>query len=107
MSYYRHHVFFCTNRRDDGSRCCAQFEAQAARDHMKGRVKALGLAVPGGVRVNNAGCLDRCDQGPVVVVYPEAVWYTYVDQDDLDEIVREHLQGGRPVQRLRIPDPKG
>ena len=46
--------------------------------------------------------MDRCEQGPVVVVYPEAVWYTYVDREDLDELIREHLQNGRSVERLRI-----
>lgn len=72
------------------------------RDYVKQRVKALGLAGKGGVRINTAGCLDRCSEGPVVVVYPEEVWYTYVDQDDLDEIIVEHLQHGRVVERLRI-----
>lgn len=102
MSYYSHHVFLCCNQRDDGRPCCAQYSAQSARDYMKARVKALGLSGPGKVRVNNAGCLDRCDLGPVLVVYPEAAWYTYVDQADIDEIVREHLQNGRPVARLKI-----
>ena len=102
MSYYRHHVFFCTNLRADGSACCQQFGAQAMRDYVKQRVKALGLAGKGGVRINTAGCLDRCAEGPVMVVYPEEVWYTYVDQEDLDEIIDEHLQNGRVVDRLRI-----
>jgi len=72
------------------------------RDYAKGKVKALGLAGKGKVRVNKAGCLDRCDEGPVIVVYPEEVWYTYVDQSDIDEIVEEHLKNGRVVERLRI-----
>lgn len=72
------------------------------RDYAKARVKALKLAGPGKVRINTAGCLDRCKQGPVIVVYPEAVWYSYVDQEDIDEIIREHLQNGRVVERLRI-----
>ena len=80
MSYYQHHIFFCLNQRDNGEACCAQHDAQAGFDHCKSRVKAAGLAGPGGVRVNKAGCLDRCAGGPVAVVYPEAVWYTYVDQ---------------------------
>jgi (2Fe-2S) ferredoxin len=54
------------------------------------------------VRVNKAGCLDRCAGGPVAVVYPEAVWYTYVDRNDLDEIVDSHLLQGRVVERLRL-----
>lgn len=103
MSYYRYHVFFCTNLREDGSQCCAQCDAQEMRDRMKNRTKELGIAGPGGVRVNNAGCLDRCSEGPVVVVYPEGTWYTYVDNEDIDEIVREHLLEGRVVERLLIP----
>ena len=66
------------------------------------RVKALGLAGEGRVRINQAGCLDRCAEGPCVVVYPEAVWYTYVDRADVDEILEEHVRHGRIVERLRI-----
>ncbi len=102
MSYYRYHLFFCTNLRDDGSQCCQQCDAQAARDYVKQRVKALGSLIPDKVRINNAGCLDRCAEGPVIVVYPEAVWYTYVDRADLDEIIEEHLVNHRTVDRLRI-----
>lgn len=101
MSYYRHHVFFCTNRRAEGG-CCADFGAEQMREYAKAQVKALGFARPGGVRINSAGCLDRCAEGPVIVVYPEGVWYTYVDRADIDEIIDQHLQQGRPVQRLMI-----
>ncbi len=100
MSYYRHHVFFCTNLREDGSQSCEQCGSRALRDYMKKRVKELGLNGPGQARINTAGCLDRCAQGPVAVVYPEGVWYTFVDRDDLDEIIDEHLVGGRIVKRL-------
>ncbi len=72
------------------------------RDYAKSRVKALGLSGEGKIRVNTAGCLDRCNEGPVLVIYPEAVWYTYVDREDVDEIVSEHLQHGRVVERLKI-----
>lgn len=72
------------------------------RDYVKQRAKALGIAGPGGVRVNKSGCLDRCSEGPVAVVYPEGVWYTYADRDDIDEIVEEHLLNGRVVERLKI-----
>jgi (2Fe-2S) ferredoxin len=61
----------------------------------------------GGVRVNKAGCLDRCAGGPVAVVYPDATWYTYVDQSDIDEIVEKHLVGGAVVERLVLPDNVG
>ena len=105
MSYFGHHIFFCLNQRDAGEACCAQHDAQRAFEHCKARVKSLGLAGPGGVRVNKAGCLDRCAGGPVAVVCPEAVWYTYVDEADIDEIVDSHLRDGRVVERLLLaPD---
>jgi len=102
VSFYKYHLFFCTNLRDDGRQSCQQCGAQALRDYVKERVKALGLAGPGQVRVNNAGCLDRCEQGPVLVVYPEGIWYSYVDKEDLDEIIDEHLCQDRVVERLKI-----
>lgn len=102
MSYYRKHVFFCTNQRDDGSACCADKSAQALRDYAKSRVKALGMSGEGRIRINNSGCLDRCEEGPVIVVYPEGVWYTYVDKEDIDEIIDQHLLKGQVVERLRI-----
>ena len=103
MSYYKRHIFFCLNQRQGGEACCAEHQAQAAFDRCKSRVKAEGLAGPGGVRVNKAGCLDRCAGGPVAVVYPEAVWYTYVNQHDIDDIVDMHLKNGTVVERLLLP----
>ncbi len=103
MSYYQRHIFFCLNERANGEACCAQHDPQAAFAHCKERVKALNLAGPGGVRVNKAGCLDRCAGGPVAVVYPEGVWYSYVDASDIDEIVESHLKNGQVVERLRTP----
>ncbi len=102
-SYYQRHIFFCINERTNGEACCAQFNAQAAFDHCKAQVKKAELAGPGKVRVNKAGCLDRCAAGPVAVVYPEAVWYSYVDLADIDEIVESHLQQGKVVERLLTP----
>lgn len=102
MSFYRYHLFFCTNQREDGRACCAQHGSAKMRDYLKKSVKDQGLAGPGGIRVNTAGCLDRCDKGPVVVVYPEATWYTYVDTEDLDEIMEKHLKGGAVVERLLV-----
>lgn len=104
MSYYKYHVFLCTNQREDGRQACAQCNAPAARDFLKQRTKELGLTGKGGVRINIAGCLDRCAEGPVAVVYPEAVWYTYIDNTDLEDILQRHLIGGEPVERLRLPD---
>jgi len=104
-SYYQRHIFFCLNERKNSEACCARHNAQAAFEHCKAQVKAAGLAGPGQVRVNKAGCLDRCAAGPVAVVYPEGVWYTYVDNSDVDEIVESHLKRGQVVQRLLVaPD---
>ncbi|MEI6761881.1 MAG: (2Fe-2S) ferredoxin domain-containing protein [Betaproteobacteria bacterium] len=102
-SYYERHIFFCLNERKNGEACCAQLQAQQAFDHCKARVKAEGLSGPGQVRVNKAGCLDRCAAGPVAVVYPEAVWYSFVDLQDIDDIVDSHLKQGRVVERLLTP----
>lgn len=103
MSYYLRHVFFCVNQRDAGAACCNNHGAQAMRDYAKERIKALKLdSKSRKVRINTAGCMDRCNEGPVIVVYPEEVWYTYVDKEDIDEIIEEHLGNGRVVERLRI-----
>lgn len=106
-AYFKRHIFFCLNERKNNEACCAQHDAQAAFDQCKSRVKELGLAGPGQVRVNKAGCLDRCAAGPVAVVYPEGVWYTYVDPSDIDEIVDSHLKNGQVVTRLLVPEHLG
>ncbi|HEY0819033.1 MAG TPA: (2Fe-2S) ferredoxin domain-containing protein [Rhizobacter sp.] len=103
MTYFKRHIFFCLNQRENGEDCCADHNAKAGFDHCKSRVKSEKLAGPGGVRVNKAGCMDRCAGGPVAVVYPEAVWYTYVDETDIDEIVESHLKNGVVVERLVLP----
>ena len=90
MSYYQRHVFFCANIREGGKMCCGNHGAQEMRDYAKQKIKALGLNGQGKVLINSAGCFDRCGEGPVLVVYPEAVWYTYASKDDIDEIV-EHV----------------
>ena len=102
MSHYKYHVFFCTNQRDDGKACCENHNAQALRDYAKNRCKKLGMRGEGKVRINSAGCLDRCSEGPVMVVYPEGVWYTYQGASDIDEIIDQHLAQGRVVERLKI-----
>ena len=102
MSYYQHHVFMCTNLRDDGRECCQDYQASELRGYLKSKVKTEGLAGPKGVRVNSAGCLDRCALGPVMVVYPNETWYRYRSREDIDEIFESHFKQGVKVQRLRI-----
>jgi (2Fe-2S) ferredoxin len=105
MAYYERHIFFCLNDRENGENSCAHHGARAGFDHCKQRIKGEKLSGPGQVRVNKAGCMDRCAGGPVAVVYPEAVWYTYVDKTDIDEIVDSHLKQGKIVERLLLaPD---
>jgi (2Fe-2S) ferredoxin len=103
MSFYDKHVFFCTNQRDDGEDCCGNHGAQKARDYVKNKVKELDISNrQNNIRINTAGCMNRCDEGPVVVVYPEGIWYTFKDERDLDEIIEEHLKNGRIVEHLKI-----
>ncbi len=100
MAYYQNHVFFCVNQRDDGRASCADVDACELRGYAKQRVKALGLA--GKVRINAAGCLDRCGHGPVVVVYPEGAWYSLRSKADVDEFIESHLLAGVKVERLLL-----
>ena len=100
--FFKHHVFFCCNQRSDGRESCGDHKADDLRDYCKKQVKKLGLAGTGKVRVNQAGCLDRCELGPVAVVYPEGVWYRYKNKADVDEIIESHLGRGEPVTRLRV-----
>ncbi len=104
MSYFKHPVFFCCNQREKGESCCNNLGASDAQAYAKDRIAELKLKGKGKIRINKAGCLDRCDEGPVLVVYPEAVWYQYVDTDDIEEIIQEHLIQGRVVERLKIQD---
>ncbi len=101
-SYYQYHIFFCTNQRQIGETCCQNHGALELRNYAKKRVKELQLHKDNQVRINTAGCLNRCEQGPVMVVYPADIWYTFVDQEDIDEIIDEHLCQGRVVTRLQI-----
>jgi (2Fe-2S) ferredoxin len=102
MSYYQYHVFICTNQRPEGESCCNALGASTVHAYAKRRIQELGLNGRGKVRMNKAGCLDRCGEGPVLVVYPEGVWYQFVDEQDVEEIIQRHLIGGEVVDRLRI-----
>ncbi|MFM7343118.1 MAG: (2Fe-2S) ferredoxin domain-containing protein [Betaproteobacteria bacterium] len=101
--YYRHRVFFCLNERSNGQDACGHHGAQQAFERCKMLIKSAGLAGPGGVRINKAGCLDRCAAGPMVVVYPQGTWYSYVDLNDIEDIVESHLKKGQVVERLLTP----
>ncbi|MFP4561176.1 MAG: (2Fe-2S) ferredoxin domain-containing protein [Thiohalorhabdus sp.] len=103
--YYSHHIFMCLNARTEGRRSCnGDGRAAELRQYAKERVDEWGLKKPGGVRVNQAGCLGRCSEGPCLVIYPEGVWYRYQTAEDIDEILFEHVMNGEPVTRLRLDD---
>ena len=98
--YFSTHLFVCTNRRPDGHErgSCAARGSEKLRDYMKARAKEMGLV---GVRVNTAGCLDRCEQGPCVVLYPEGVWYRVDSRAAVDAVLERHLRdGGRVAERM-------
>ena len=99
--FYRCHVFCCVNEREEdhprGS--CRRRGSVELRDYMKGKAKEMGLK---GVRINQSGCLDRCELGPTMVVYPEGIWYRCSNNADIDEVLESHVRDGVPVERLKL-----
>jgi (2Fe-2S) ferredoxin len=106
MKRFEKHIFVCTNQREEGHPrgCCADKNSAEIFELFKARIKALGLNA--NVRANKSGCLDACEFGPVVVVYPEQIWYGGVTPNDVEEIVQQHVIGNNPVERLMITDKK-
>ncbi|MBN8530739.1 MAG: (2Fe-2S) ferredoxin domain-containing protein [Alphaproteobacteria bacterium] len=97
--HFEHHLFFCTNRREPGHArgCCAEKGAEQLRDYAKKKLKEMNIPKS---RVNMAGCLDRCELGPVLVIYPEGAWYRYDTAEDIDRILEEHVRDGKRVKDL-------
>jgi (2Fe-2S) ferredoxin len=105
-AFYEAHVFCCVNERPPGHPrgCCKAKGSEKLRDYMKARAKELGLTR---VRINTSGCLDRCELGPTVVIYPEGVWYNLRTREEVDEVLTRHLIEGGRVERLMLkPDDK-
>lgn len=104
MPKFERHIFICMNERppENPRGCCAGKNAEAIKVAMKNEIDARGLK--GKVRANEAGCLNQCAMGPVIVVYPEQVWYGNVKVEDVKEIFDRHITNGEIVERLRIPD---
>ena len=104
LPLFEHHVFVCHNSRPEGAprpSCTADGKSEL-HAQLQNLTKAAGLG--GAVRINKSGCLDQCEHGPTVVVYPEAVWYGEVTEADIEEIVESHIVGGKPVERLRLAE---
>jgi len=106
MAKFQKHVFICVNERDadDPKGCCASKGGKDVASALKQKLHERGLKRI--VRANKALCLDQCAQGVTIVVYPEATWYGHVTVDDVDEIVEQHIVGGKPVERLVLPPEK-
>ncbi|MBE0572195.1 MAG: (2Fe-2S) ferredoxin domain-containing protein [Ignavibacteriaceae bacterium] len=106
MKRFEKHIFICENRRPEGHPrgCCAEKNSPEIKELFKKRIKDLGLSTT--VRANTAGCLDACEHGVTVLVYPEQIWYGKVTTDDVEEIIQQHLIKNIPVERLKIKDEK-
>ena len=102
MGRFQKHIFVCINERKSGDTkgCCTSRGSLKLLDHLKGRVHELGLKKK--VRVNKSGCLDACSQGPTMVIYPQAIWYTYKNKFDIEDIVEQHLIHGKVIERLLL-----
>jgi (2Fe-2S) ferredoxin len=103
--FYDIHVFCCTHKRPAGHTrgCCADKDSLRLSDLMCRRAMATGLRR---IRINHSGCLNLCEYGPTMVVYPEGIWYAYRTEKDIEEILNEHIRHGRPVARLMLDPAK-
>lgn len=102
MKRFEKHIFVCENKRPEGhpKGCCSDKNSPAVRELFKKRLKELGLNFS--VRANSAGCLDACEYGVTVLVYPEQVWYGGITVDNVEEIIQQHIINNQPVERLKI-----
>ncbi len=100
--FFEKHVFFCTNQKANGKKCCQQADAQAMCQYVKKRLIDANQHGEGKIRVSQSGCLGRCANGPCMVIYPEQVWYSYQDTDDIDKIIAQHLLADQVVSELEI-----
>lgn len=99
-NFYEKHLFFCTQVKDPRKKCCSLAGSCEMADYAKSRLIALGMHGPGKIRISRSGCLGRCSDGPNLLIYPDGIWYTFVNQADIDEIIISHLQNGQIVERL-------
>ena len=100
--YYEKHIFICTNQKPEGKVCCANTGGEPFFHYLKTKLLELEQHGPGKIRVSKSGCLGRCGLGPCLVIYPEAVWYTYASYADIDAIIASHLVAGKALERLLI-----
>ena len=101
-NYYKYHLFFCCHNRSHGREFCNEKGAEFLKKYAKQKINALNLESKIKIRVNLAGCMNRCSEGPVLVIYPEGTWYTFIDETDIDEIIQSHIINGTKVERLEL-----
>ncbi len=102
MAFYEKHLFFCTNVKKSGERCCGQAQSQAMKDFAKNWLVKAGLHGKGQNRVSTSGCLGRCKEGPCLLVYPEGTWYTYQNEADIERILQKEVGDGSAVEDLLL-----
>lgn len=102
--YYQKHVFICTNQKEPGKTCCANTGGSPFFQYAKEKLNQLNLHGEGQIRLSQSGCLGRCKQGPCLVIYPEAIWFTYQNFADIDQIIHDYLINHQIVERLLIQD---
>jgi (2Fe-2S) ferredoxin len=101
MTSFKRHIFFCTNQRVGAASCSQYIEGDISK-YAKQAYRTKKPEDGGDVHISRAGCLNQCKHGPVAVVYPEGIWYSYLDHSDIDEIISSHLVDGIAVERLMI-----
>lgn len=106
MTYYQHHIFLCTNLRENNKDCCAKRGAKHLLDYFKSKIKLLPEDQQHKIRVNHSGCLGRCSLGPILVIYPENTWYHYETHEDINEIIEQHLLKQKIIHRLLLSNAK-
>ena len=95
-------MFFCCHNRTNGREFCNEKGAELLKKYAKQKINSLELESKIKIRVNLAGCMNRCAEGPVLVIYPEGTWYTFIDESDIDEIIQSHIINGIKVERLEL-----
>ena len=101
-NFYKNHIFFCNNIRQNNKQCCSENGAKEMYHYAKDKCRQSNMLGEGCFGVSESRCLGRCEHGPVAVVYPDNIWYSYIDKQDIDEILESHLKGGKVVKRLQI-----
>lgn len=104
-NFYQKHVFFCTNRKTNGKKCCAEGDSERLAEFAKQQLRQRELFGEGKIRVSKSACLGRCQQGPCMVIYPEGTWYTYQNEADILSIIEQHCVNNQLVTRLLIAEP--